>query len=149
MTWILHRNSLPKGQRGKEIRERFEREEVCSRCGECCFQGYFLGNRHVLIHELPCVYLVKTGDGTTSCKEYKRRHEIPWCNFVNYRTVKRGLFPPDCTYIQGIPNYNGKKESSPEEWGKVKRVLKKRMKNYPCPEYIRPQDWLLFLKSLS
>ena len=144
----LRKNLIPPGEKGITIRRRFEDGDVCRRCGKCCHQGFVVGGQFVLIPELPCKYLAKNGDEIYYCKVYETRNEVPWCNPCNEKTVKQGLFPPDCSYVQGVVNYHGKSLSSEEDREKVRKALRKRVKYMPRPDYIRAADWTRFLKML-
>ena len=44
-------------------------------------------------------------EGTRLCKVYERRHAVnPQCLRVE-EGLKLGVFPSDCPYAQGVPNY--------------------------------------------
>jgi len=144
----LRKNAIPDGEKGRDIRERFKDEGACRRCGKCCHQGFIIGGRFILVPELPCKHLTGDNNGGYSCAVYEKRHEVEWCNPCNEKTVKQGLFPPDCAYVQGVINYHGKTTTPDEDREKVRKALRRRLKYMPRPEYIRARDWANFLKSL-
>ncbi len=144
----IRKNVIPRGEEGRRIKGRFEDENACKRCGKCCYQGFIVKGLYIMIPELPCRYLKPDGNGRTICEVYENRDKIDWCNTANVKTVKEGLFPPDCAYVQGVINYRGKILPPPEQEERINRELFKRVKRMSCPEPIRLEDWLNFLSRL-
>ena len=128
-----------------EIRARFNDESVCKRCGVCCHSGITLKGRMILLKDLPCRHLVYESENLASCRVYKKRDKLAWCNRMNVWTVARGLFPNDCPYVQGIKNYSGKVALSDEEFKGILPELRKIFKDYPRPDYISVRTWNRFL----
>jgi len=143
------KNVIPRGEEGRAIRERFNDESACKRCGKCCYQGFVVKGYFILMPDLPCRYLVSDGNGHMVCSEYERRHEIEWCNPANPKTARQGLFPPDCAYVQGIKNYHGKIPPPEGQKEKIRKILYKRVKEMQCPEHLKQEDWLRFLIRIS
>jgi len=144
----IRKNVIPHGEKGRIIRERFDDESACKRCGKCCYQGFIVRGYYIMIPDLPCRYLKPDGEGRTVCEVYEHRHKIEWCNTANPKTAKAGLFPPDCAYVEGIINYHGKILPPPEEEERINKALLKRVRRMDCPEAIRLEDWLNFLARL-
>jgi hypothetical protein len=128
-----------------ESRERFSDESLCRRCGLCCHSGVTYKGRLILLKDLPCRYLVYESENFTSCMIYERREETGWCNKVSVRNVSKGLFPNDCPYVGGIPNYSGKVVPTEDEFKECLPYLRKVFRNYPQPEYISTPVWNRFL----
>ena len=144
----LQKNAVPDGEEGRLIRERFKNDGTCRHCGQCCHQGFIVGSMFILIPELPCKYLASDGNGGFNCEVYEKRRHVEWCNPCNEKTVKQGLFPPDCSYVQGVINYHGKMLPPDADRDKVRKALRRRVKYMPRPDCIRARDWANFLKSL-
>lgn len=145
------KNTLPPGDEGRKVRERLKDESLCRKCGKCCHLGFIVDGIFVLCPQLPCKYLEENGDGTFHCKVYEDRHKVKWCNPCTEETIKEGLFPPDCVYVQGIPDYRGKIELPEEEMEKrkIRKKILRQVKYMPKPEYINPTDWANFMRELQ
>lgn len=144
------KNIIPDGEEGRRIREKLRDENLCRKCGKCCHLGFIVDGVFVLCYKLPCKYLKENGDGTYHCVVYENRHRVEWCNPCTEETIREGLFPPDCVYVQGIPNYRGKMELPPDEIKKrkINKKILRQVKYMPKPEYIRDADWVQFLREL-
>jgi len=122
----IRKNVIPRGEKGRRIKEKFKDESLCKRCGKCCYQGFVVCGYYIMIPELPCEYLVPDGNGHMICKEYENRGEIDWCNYVNARTIRQGLFPPDCVYVRGVINYHGKILPPGDQEERIRKALLRR-----------------------
>ena len=80
---------------------RASHEELCRRCGRCCYEKLIIDN-HVFTTRKPCPHLdVKTN----LCTVYDRRLEVnPRCLSVA-QGIEFGVFPADCPYVQGLRDY--------------------------------------------
>ena len=145
----FRKNIIPRGEEGRLIKEQFQNEEICKRCGKCCYQGFMVYGYYIMAPELPCKYLVPSDNGQQICGVYNKRHELSWCNAVNISTVRKGLFPADCVYVQGMINYHGKTLTPKDHKERIRKALLKRLKFTSCPEYLRKEDWRRFIISLS
>ena len=129
-----------------EIEQRFKEEELCRRCGLCCYGSVRYKGRLVIIKELPCKYLELDAGGKATCRIYPDRHQLaPWCQRVERKTVEAGLFPDDCPYVQGIEGYQGKVLLVGEEKKKFYRWLSENINPQPQPEYLEDEVWRNFL----
>ena len=133
-------------KRGPQITEahkkRFADESVCNDCGGCCYLSFELGRKTVIVRDLPCKNLRFDDEGKSLCAIYERRLETDYCHRVTPQTVRWGLFPGDCPYVEDIKGYRGKiyldehpeyKERIVEEYGDTER-----------PDFIRARDWRRF-----
>jgi uncharacterized cysteine cluster protein YcgN (CxxCxxCC family) len=56
----------------------------------------------IIYTDIPCPYL---DPETKLCRVYARRHEVnPGCLSVE-EGIARGVFPADCPYVAGLPDY--------------------------------------------
>lgn len=132
-----------------EIEQKFSDENLCRKCGKCCYCSLLYKNRLTIIPELPCKYLVKQTESKAICSIYPVRQKIaPWCNSVNKKTVNSGLFPDDCPYVKDIPGYQGKVLLAGEERRNFYIMLKKIFPSQLQPEYISEHHWLKFINQL-
>jgi len=145
----FRKNIIPRGEEGRLLKERFKNENVCKNCGQCCYQGFMVCGCYIMAPELPCKYLVRSDNGRQVCGIYEKRHELSWCNTVNVSTVRKGLFPADCVYVQGMINYHGKSLIPKEREERIRKALLRRLKFMSCPEYLRKEDWRRFIIGLS
>jgi len=76
-------------------------EEICDRCGKCCYEKVDLGAGHVVYTDEPCSHLDTT---TNLCKVYDRRHElVPDCISLTEKLVRSlHWLPPDCAYVRYV-----------------------------------------------
>ena len=132
-----------------EIRSRFSQEELCLRCGKCCFSAIKVKGRMVMLKDLPCKFLAFEPDGVATCTIYAWREKTGWCHRITVDSIRRELFPPDCPYMEGLPHYQGKLELSYREFEEIKPILKNAFRIIDKPEYLRRSDWELFLRSLK
>ena len=145
----FRKNVIPSGEKGRAIKERFKDEDICRKCGKCCYQGFVVCGFYVMVPELPCKYLVKSDNGKQICSAYEKRHELSWCHTANVSTVRKGLFPPDCVYVEGLINYHGKTVPPETHRERIRETLLKRVRYMSCPEYLKKEDWRRFLVALS
>jgi len=76
-------------------------EAKCKRCGRCCYKKVLYKGR-MLYTPFPCQHL---DEKTRLCRVYARRHQVnPDCLPVA-EGLHLGVFPADCPYAQGVPNY--------------------------------------------
>ncbi|MEW6775328.1 MAG: hypothetical protein AB1405_03490 [Bdellovibrionota bacterium] len=125
-----------------EHKARFEQESLCNDCGACCHLAFEVDGKRVSVKELPCKHLRYDAQGKSRCEIYSRRLETDFCCKVSARSVRMGLFPSDCPYVEGIEGYRGAipLESHPE----LRERVVQEYGSLECPEYIRPRDWLSF-----
>jgi hypothetical protein len=78
------------------------RDEICRRCGRCCYEKIeFEGE--VYYTDVPCE---KLDPVTRLCTVYENRHVArPGCTPLTPRTIRQGILPADCPYVEGIENY--------------------------------------------
>ncbi len=145
----IRKNVIPRGEKGRRIKKRFEDESLCKKCGKCCYQGFVVCGYYVIMPELPCKHLVSDGAGHMICNVYDKRDGLEWCNNVCAATVRQGLFPPDCAYVRGVVNYHGKILPPKGEEERIRKALFRRVKKTSCPDYLKQEDWLRFLMRLS
>ncbi|MCL5124438.1 MAG: hypothetical protein M1511_08080 [Deltaproteobacteria bacterium] len=76
-----------------------EWENICRKCGKCCYEKIDLGGGQIVYTEEPCVYLDTI---TRMCKIYDKRHEIePDCIKLTEDFIRRiNWMPPGCAYIE-------------------------------------------------
>ncbi len=128
-----------------EIKSRFKDEGLCKRCGRCCYAGIRIKGRMILLPGLPCKYLGFHPGGKAFCTVYQIRDVTGWCNKVSAGSVRKELFPPDCPYVEGIPDYRGKIVLSDSEFEQIKPILCNIFKGFQRPDYLRPGDWSRFI----
>jgi uncharacterized protein len=74
-----------------------EWEALCARCGRCCFESRWTGNKW-LHTSIPCRYL---DDFDRTCKVYFNRFQAQDdCIRVTPAVVKQGVMPPGCRYVE-------------------------------------------------
>ncbi len=128
-----------------EIKERFENEDLCRRCGICCRSGTEVKGRMVLLKDLPCRHLSHEPGGKTYCRIYEHRERTGWCYKINLQGLQKKLFPPDCPYVQGLKGYKGKIELTDEQFQEVIPILRNLFPLVDRPEYIKKKDWDYFM----
>jgi uncharacterized cysteine cluster protein YcgN (CxxCxxCC family) len=134
----------------REIEARFPDESLCQKCGRCCYGSIPRGGTLIIISELPCRYLVRSDDHTATCSIYGNRHAVAkWCQTVNRKSVNQGLFPADCPYVRGIPNYRGKAALAENDREEFYRWVKDIFDGQPRPDYLAEKDWNLFFERLG
>lgn len=73
----------------------------CRKCGRCCYAKLILDGE-VVYTPFPCSHL---DEETRLCTIYERRHELnPQCLAVEVG-IRLGVFPADCPYVRGLPDY--------------------------------------------
>ena len=78
-----------------------EHEALCRRCGRCCYEKLTVDG-HVFTRRKPCPYL---NAKTNLCTIYEQRFKKnPRCLTVP-QGIKLGVFPADCPYVRGLPDY--------------------------------------------
>jgi uncharacterized cysteine cluster protein YcgN (CxxCxxCC family) len=128
-----------------EIKARFGDEELCRRCGRCCYSGIRIKNKMVLLKDLPCKHLTYEPDGAAFCTVYQTRELTGWCNKISVESIRKELFPPDCPYVKDIAGYKGKIEIDAREFEEIKPILINAFKIADRPQYVRYSDWKKFL----
>ena len=74
-----------------------EWEEVCERCGRCCYEKYEYRGKF-FYSDTPCQYL---DTKTNLCRIYHQRSELnPECALLSPELVKTGILPDDCPYVK-------------------------------------------------
>lgn len=125
-----------------EQKRRFKDESLCNHCGGCCYLSFEVDDETVIVPELPCRNLYFNDAGESRCRIYKTRLETDFCHKVSTRTVKWGLFPNECPYVEGIKGYKGKiwLHERPE----MRRRILEEFGDIGRPDYIRARDWIRF-----
>ena len=74
---------------------------LCERCGRCCYSKLTIDGE-VVYTPFPCPHL---DEESRLCAIYERRHELnPQCLTVEMG-IRLGVFPADCPYVRGLPDY--------------------------------------------
>ena len=79
-------------------------DELCNRCGQCCYTRHFSSTGDVLVDRSdPCKYL---DEDTGLCSVYQNRfREYSGCGRVNlFCALFHPLLPHDCAYVQTFRN---------------------------------------------
>gem|GEM_PF-1603976 len=86
-----------------------EWEQVCVRCGRCCYEKIeFEGE--IYFTDEPCEYL---DPDTRLCRIYPERYRIrPGCVALAPQLVISGLLPDDCPYIDFVLKDMAKEEGT-------------------------------------
>lgn len=79
-------------------------EEICDRCGRCCYEKYDYRGK-IFYTKKPCQYLDLE---TNECKVYFERSKYqPECAHLTPELVNAGILPDDCPYVarqtDGLP----------------------------------------------
>jgi uncharacterized protein len=76
-------------------------EDVCNRCGKCCYEKLDLGGGLIQYTDEPCAHL---DTETNLCKVYERRHEVqPDCISLTADLVRYiHWLPEDCAYVEYV-----------------------------------------------
>lgn len=75
--------------------------DLCLRCGRCCYAKLIIDGE-VVYTPFPCPHL---DAATRLCTVYERRHEVnPECITLE-EGIRLGVFPGDCPYVRGLPDY--------------------------------------------
>jgi len=70
--------------------------DVCSRCGQCCFEKEYSADGTVTYSDTPCEYL---DTGTHLCTVYLDRHACKQgCRSLTLEVLAEGWLPAECTY---------------------------------------------------
>jgi uncharacterized cysteine cluster protein YcgN (CxxCxxCC family) len=81
----------------KQTLNSSEWEEICERCGRCCYEKYNYRGK-IFYTNIPCQYL---DTETNLCRIYNRRTELnPDCVKLTPELVKAGILPEDCPYVR-------------------------------------------------
>ena len=76
-----------------------EWEEICERCGRCCYEKYEYEGK-IFYSDTPCEYL---DTRTNQCRIYAQRSEInSGCARLTPELVTSGILPPDCPYVKRL-----------------------------------------------
>jgi uncharacterized cysteine cluster protein YcgN (CxxCxxCC family) len=80
------------------------RENVCLRCGRCCYFADIRPGGVLIRSNDACPSLDKK---TNLCKIYSVRRQMnPKCTLLEMAIANRVL-PTDCPYVKNIPGYEG------------------------------------------
>ncbi|NQT52306.1 hypothetical protein HQ576_09665 [bacterium] len=84
---------------------------LCEKCGRCCYAKIILDGE-VVYTPFPCPHL---DEDTRLCTIYDRRDELnPQCLTIDMG-IRMGLFPADCPYVRGLPDYVPPRHLTPTE----------------------------------
>ena len=73
-----------------------EWEELCQRCGRCCFEKIEYRER-IFYTDRPCPYLNRD---TKLCRVYPQRNRLqPDCAQLTPELAAAGVLPDDCPYV--------------------------------------------------
>ncbi len=76
-------------------------EEVCDRCGRCCYEKYEYRGK-IFYSDTPCQYL---DTKTNFCRIYSQRSELhPDCARLTPELLRSGILPDDCPYVKKKDN---------------------------------------------
>ncbi len=94
-------DGAPMTESKKIIKSLTAWEEICDRCGRCCYEKYEYRGK-VFYTDTPCKYLdVKT----KLCRIYNNRKKIhPECAQLTPELVAAGILPDDCPYVKNKQN---------------------------------------------
>ena len=78
-------------------------EEICSRCGQCCFNKIIKDDGSVYVTPIPCRYF---DIATRGCKVYHKRFETgEECIKLTPELVRSAAWlPKDCAYVKLLKN---------------------------------------------
>ncbi len=78
-----------------------EWEDICARCGKCCYEKVDLGAGEICYTDETCKYL---DTETNLCTVYERRHEVePDCISLTEHLVRTlHWLPEDCAYVKYV-----------------------------------------------
>ena len=94
--WIKERLQRIQASR---IEKRQKWENLCKRCGQCCYERERRGGRLIIHYELPCRYLdIKTN----LCTVYENRFKycLECKKMTRFRAWFYPLLPADCGYVE-------------------------------------------------
>lgn len=78
-----------------------DKENLCLKCGKCCYEKIIAGNE-VIFTSVPCKFLDQE---TKLCKVYNYRHGA----HIRCLTIAEGIraraFPADCPYVKNVKGY--------------------------------------------
>jgi uncharacterized cysteine cluster protein YcgN (CxxCxxCC family) len=76
-------------------------EDICTKCGKCCYEKLDLGGGLIQYTDEPCAHL---DTETNLCKVYERRHEVqPDCISLTADLVRYiHWLPEDCAYVEYV-----------------------------------------------
>ena len=78
-----------------------DHEAKCKRCGRCCYKKVLYRGR-MFYTPFPCLHL---DEKTRLCRVYECRYTVNSQCLSVEDGLKLGVFPSDCPYAQGVPNY--------------------------------------------
>jgi uncharacterized cysteine cluster protein YcgN (CxxCxxCC family) len=87
----------------QELSEKFP-ENLCMRCGKCCFYKKKLDNGLLYFTNEHCKHLEFLEDGTTKCSVYASRKLIEHCLSIE-EAIFLSCLPKECPYIKKVKNY--------------------------------------------
>jgi len=77
------------------------REDLCRRCGKCCYEKLRIGDE-VVVTSVPCPYL---DTRTNLCTVYAYRHRVNARCLSVEEGIRAHAFPADCPYVRDLPGY--------------------------------------------
>jgi uncharacterized cysteine cluster protein YcgN (CxxCxxCC family) len=83
--------------------KNFEKEQLCNRCGKCCYYKTKVGKISVFTSN-HCEYL---DEKTNLCTVYENRFKVkPDCLPIE-KAIEISALPNDCPYVKDIEGYEG------------------------------------------
>lgn len=82
------------------LRVRQDWEDLCARCGRCCFERItYKDGATEIDYSAPCGFLDLE---TAECSVYEDRFAMcPGCNRVTpFKAMRKGVLPDECSYRQ-------------------------------------------------
>lgn len=86
-------------------------EALCRRCGKCCTEKVEIEGV-VYITKKPCRFLDRE---RKTCTAYPDRYRVEPDCASSLEGIPRMIFPADCPYTKGIPDYVAPRESWNDE----------------------------------
>ena len=83
----------------RRIQKQRQWDEICKKCGLCCYQKEYRSGVMTINMNRPCPYLVVE---TGLCMVYETRFKVcPDCKKVNLpRAMLSSLLPAECAYVE-------------------------------------------------
>jgi uncharacterized cysteine cluster protein YcgN (CxxCxxCC family) len=80
-----------------------EWDELCARCGRCCYEKLDYRGR-IFYTNKPCPHLDTKAN---QCRIYLQRTEVhPDCARLTPKLASSGFLPADCPYVAGLEGYH-------------------------------------------
>jgi uncharacterized protein len=97
---------------------RAHREDVCKRCGRCCYAKVIVDDE-IYYTDIPCQHL---DVATNLCTVYERRFEVDEDCLRVEEGIRHRVFPGDCPYVKGLKGYRAPHtDCDRKEMGRVYR----------------------------